>query len=64
MKINVGGFDRIARIIAGLIFIGLAASGMIGVWGYIGLVPLLTGIFKFCPAYTLFGASTCPMNKK
>lgn len=64
MKVNVGGFDRIARIIAGLVLIGLAASGMIGVWGYIGVVPLLTGLFKFCPAYTLLGMNTCPMNKK
>lgn len=63
MKLNVGGFDRIARIIAGLVLIGLAASNMIGVWGYIGLVPLLTGLFKFCPAYAIFGMSTCPMNK-
>lgn len=63
MKLNVGGFDRIARIIAGLVLIGLAASNMIGVWGYIGLVPLLTGIFKFCPAYAIFGMNTCPMNK-
>ena len=49
MKINVGGLDRIARIVAGLVLIGLAATGMIGVWGYIGVVPLLTGVFKFCP---------------
>jgi len=64
MKINVGGFDRIARIVAGLILIGLAATGMVGVWGYIGVVPLLTGVFKFCPGYALFGLSTCPMEKK
>jgi hypothetical protein len=64
MKLNVGGFDRIARIVAGLILIGLAATGMIGVWGYIGVVPLVTGIFKFCPAYAMFGMSTCPMEKK
>jgi hypothetical protein len=64
MKINVGGFDRIARIVAGLVLIGLAATGMVGVWGYIGVVPLLTGIFKFCPAYAMFGMSTCPMEKK
>ncbi|HEX5364268.1 MAG TPA: DUF2892 domain-containing protein [Gallionella sp.] len=63
MKLNVGGIDRIARIIAGLVLIGLAAANMIGVWGYIGLVPLLTGIFKFCPAYAIFGMNTCPMNK-
>lgn len=64
MKINVGGFDRIARIVAGLVLIGLAATGMVGVWGYIGVVPLLTGIFKFCPAYAMFGMNTCPMEKK
>jgi len=64
MKLNVGGFDRIARIVAGLVLIGLAATGMVGVWGYIGIVPLLTGIFKFCPAYAMFGMSTCPMEKK
>lgn len=64
MKINVGGFDRIARIVAGLVLIGLAATGMVGTWGYIGVVPLLTGVFKFCPAYAMFGMSTCPMDKK
>ncbi len=64
MKINVGGADRIIRIIAGLALIGLAATGTIGVWGYIGVVPLLTGVFKFCPGYALFGLSTCPMDKK
>ena len=64
MKLNVGGFDRIARIVAGLVLIGLAATGMVGVWGYIGVVPLLTGVFKFCPAYAMFGMSTCPMDKK
>ena len=64
MKFNVGSTDRVLRIIAGLVLIGLAATGTVGVWGYIGIVPLLTGIFKFCPAYTLLGLSTCPMEKK
>jgi len=59
MKANVGGFDRIARIVVGLILIALAASGTVGVWGWIGVVPLVTGVFKFCPAYTLFGMSSC-----
>jgi hypothetical protein len=62
MKINVGGLDRILRIIAGVALIGLTAMGTIGAWGWIGVVPLLTGLFKFCPAYTLFGMSSCPMN--
>lgn len=64
MKINVGSVDRILRIIAGLVLIGLAASGTIGAWGWIGVMPLLTGIFKFCPAYAIFGMNTCPMEKK
>ncbi|MCK5396013.1 MAG: DUF2892 domain-containing protein [Gammaproteobacteria bacterium] len=64
MMCNVGGIDRIVRIIAGLLLISLAFIGdqMIGqniVWGWIGVVPLATGIFKFCPAYTLFGLKTC-----
>ena len=64
MKANVGGVDRIIRIAAGLILIGLTLAGQIGVWGWIGVVPLLTGTFKFCPAYTLFGIKTCPMQKQ
>ncbi len=63
MNENVGGVDRILRIAAGLILIGLTLAGQIGVWGWIGVVPLLTGIFKFCPAYTLFGIKTCPTHK-
>jgi len=63
MKINVGSIDRILRIIAGLALIALTATGIIGVWGWIGIVPLLTGIFKFCPAYTLLGINTCPAKK-
>lgn len=63
MKSNVGGIDRTLRILAGLVLIALTLAGQIGVWGWIGVVPLATGIFKFCPAYSLFGMSTCPMKK-
>ena len=63
MKANVGGIDRILRIVAGLVLIALAATGIIGIWGWIGIVPLLTCIFRFCPAYALLGMSTCPMKK-
>jgi len=63
MKLNVGGIDRIVRILAGLALIALAATGTVGVWGWIGVVPLLTGTFKFCPLYTLLGANTCPAQK-
>jgi hypothetical protein len=64
MKVNVGGVDRILRIAVGMILIGLTLAGQIGVWGWFGVMPLLTGIFKFCPAYTLLGVNTCPMDKK
>jgi hypothetical protein len=63
MKLNVGGIDRILRIVVGLALIGATLAGMIGVWGWIGVVPLVTGVFKFCPAYTLLGMNTCPMEK-
>lgn len=63
MKINEGTIDRALRVIAGLVLIGLAATGTVGVWGWIGVVPLLTGLFGFCPAYAMFGMSTCPMKK-
>lgn len=63
MKTNEGTIDRALRVIAGLVLIGLAATGTVGVWGWIGVVPLLTGLFGFCPAYAIFGMSTCPMKK-
>ena len=63
MKVNVGGLDRILRIVVGLVLIVLAAMGNIGWWGYIGIVPLLTALVGWCPAYTLLGISTCPAKK-
>jgi hypothetical protein len=63
MKTNVGGFDKIARIGAGVVLVGLAATGTVGVWGWIGLVPLATGLMGWCPAYNLLGMNTCPMKK-
>ena len=59
MKANVGNVDRVIRVLAGLALIGAALSGLIGVWGWIGVVPLATGIFRFCPAYLPFGLNTC-----
>jgi len=47
------------RVALGIILIGLTVSGAIGVWGWIGVVPLATGIFRFCPAYSLLGIKTC-----
>lgn len=63
MKLNVGGVDRILRITAGLVLIALAATGTVGVWGWIGVVLLLTGAVGFCPLYPLLGLNTCPMKK-
>jgi hypothetical protein len=63
MTKNVGGIDRILRIVAGIALIALAVTGTIGVWGYIGVVPLLTAAIGFCPAYTLLGLNTCGCNK-
>ena len=59
MKANVGGIDRMARIGAGAVLVGLAATDMVGVWGWIGVVPLATGFSGWCPAYLPFGLSTC-----
>ncbi len=63
MKTNEGTIDRALRVIAGLALIALAATGTIGAWGYIGVVPLLTGIIGICPAYSIFGINSCPMKK-
>ena len=59
MNANVGTLDRSLRITAGLILIALSLAGVIGLWGWIGVVPLATGIFRFCPAYPLLGINTC-----
>ncbi|MGB9669985.1 MAG: YgaP family membrane protein [Halothiobacillaceae bacterium] len=58
MPKNVGLIDRVIRALVGLALIGLAAAGVIGWWGYIGAVPLLTAVISFCPAYTLLGINT------
>lgn len=63
MTKNVGGIDRIIRIGAGVALVAAAATGAIGVWGYIGLVPLATGLMGWCPPYALFGFNTCSMKK-
>ncbi|PKQ39787.1 DUF2892 domain-containing protein [Pseudomonas sp. YY-1] len=62
MKANVGTLDCSLRIAAGLILIALSLVGVIGLWGWIGVVPLATGIFRFCPAYPLLGINTCKMK--
>jgi hypothetical protein len=63
MTANVGGIDRILRIVAGLVLIALAATGVVGMWGYIvGGIVLATGVIRFCGAYTLLGINTCPLK--
>ena len=64
MKENVGTIDRMLRVTLGLGLIWFAYSGAIGIWGYVGVVPLLTGLFSFCPFYALIGVDTCPMRKR
>ena len=64
MKTNVGGFDKIGRIAIGIALIGLAATGNIGAWGFLGAIPLLTGISGYCPVYRVFGINTCPIQAK
>lgn len=63
MKANVGGIDRIARILIGLGLIVATLTGTIGAWGWFGVVPLATGAFRFCPAYLPFGVKTCDTQK-
>ena len=65
MNSNVGGIDRTLRIVVGLVVLALffVLEGNARYWALLGFVPLLTGIFRFCPASTLFGVNTCPMTK-
>jgi hypothetical protein len=63
MKTNVGGIDKILRIVVGIALIAMAALGVVGAWGWIGVVPLLTGLLGTCPAYSLLGMNTCPLKK-
>lgn len=62
MKLNVGGIDRILRIVVGLALVTWAIMGG-PVWAWIGVVPLGTGLFGFCPLYPILGMNTCPMKK-
>jgi membrane protein implicated in regulation of membrane protease activity len=59
MKSNVGGVDRMLRIVLGAAMIALTLTGNIGVWGWLGVVPLATGVIGWCPPYAMLGFSTC-----
>lgn len=59
MQANVGGIDRIVRIVAGLALVAWAAFFGGPIWAWIGVVPLATGLIGWCPAYPIFGIKTC-----
>ena len=59
MKKNMASWDRAARVVIGLVLIALALTGSIGLWGWIGVVPLLTGLVGNCPLYSVVGIKTC-----
>jgi hypothetical protein len=59
MQRNEGNLDRAVRGIAGLVLVGLAATGTIGLWGWVGVVPLVTAALGWCPLYTMLGINTC-----
>jgi O-antigen ligase len=59
MTQNIGNIERIIRIVGGLVLVALAATGTVGVWGWLGLVPLATGLTGWCPPYSLLGINTC-----
>lgn len=64
MRPNESRVDRLVRITIGLALLGLAVTDSHASWGYIGIVPLFTGLIGYCPLYALFGFSTCPMTKE
>lgn len=64
MKKNVGGLDKMLRIGVGALFVLLALTGVIGWWGWLGIIPLATGLTSYCALYQLLGMNTCPVNKK
>ncbi|SDL01394.1 Protein of unknown function [Franzmannia pantelleriensis] len=63
IKRNVGGADKMARIMVGALLVLMALTGTIGAWGWIGVLPLATGLFNVCPAYSLLGINTCKIKK-
>ena len=62
MKTNEGTIDRALRVAVGILLLALTLTNTIGMWGWIGVVPLLTGAIGWCPLYTVFGINTCPMK--
>ncbi|WP_332671414.1 YgaP family membrane protein [Aromatoleum sp.] len=63
MTSNVGGIDKVLRIVAGIALLILATLGIGAPWTWFGVVPLATGLLGWCPAYSIFGLKTCPLKK-
>ena len=63
MTQNSGGIDKILRIVVGVVLIALTVMGVLPVGGYIGSVPLATGLMGWCPLSPVLGINTCPMKK-
>ena len=63
MPTNEGNLDRALRVIAGAGILSLAFIGPQTVWGYVGLVPLITGLVGYCPLYAMLGLNTCPVKR-
>ncbi len=61
---NEGTIDRVIRVVVGLILLSLVFVGPMTPWGWIGLVPLATGLIGFCPLYKLIGLNTCPISSR
>lgn len=64
MKKNVHPLERVFRIILGVGLIAFALVGVESTWGFIGFVPLITGLMGWCPLYQVMGHSTCPIHTK
>jgi hypothetical protein len=64
MSKNIGALDRWLRIIAGAVILSLVVVGPKSNWGWLGLIPLLTGLVGNCPIYQVFGISTCPTKPR
>ncbi|MEQ1618445.1 MAG: DUF2892 domain-containing protein [Terricaulis sp.] len=62
MKTNEGAIDRVLRVLVGLGVLSLAFVGPQTPWGYVGLVPLITGLVGYCPVYAMLGFNTCPVK--
>lgn len=61
---NVGSLDRWLRILVGALLIILAATHVLGAWAYIGVIPLFTGLIRWCPLYSLLGIQTCLLHEQ